>query len=62
MTQRRKRLESEMGVFLRQYARKRPAGGLDPNDRRYDRKLEQALKRMKPDELDRLVRGDDDSK
>jgi hypothetical protein len=55
MSQRRKRLQAEVGAFLRQYARKRPRSGFDPNDRQYDRKLEEALKRMKPEELDRLL-------
>ena len=35
----------------------------EPNDRRYDRGLEQMFKRMRPEELDRLMRDDldDDS-
>lgn len=34
---------------------------MDPNDRRYSRKVEQALKRLSPEELDELLRGDGDA-
>lgn len=49
----------ELGSFVRQYGRTRGRGGKDPNDRGYDRKLEALVKRMPPDELDLLLRGDD---
>jgi hypothetical protein len=42
--------------FVQQYERKAGRGGMDPNDRRYSRDIEKSVKRMKPDELDRLLR------
>jgi hypothetical protein len=35
--------------------RRKKVRGLDPNDRHYDRKVEQLIKRMSPTELDRLL-------
>jgi len=55
--QRERKLEGEVGAFVRQYARKRHPGN-DPNDRRYDRELERKLRRMKPEELDALMHGE----
>jgi hypothetical protein len=61
VSKRKKRLEAEIGVFVRQYARKRYPG-MDPNDRRYDREIERLIRRMKPEELDQLMReGEDES-
>ena len=61
MTSRRERLAAEIGVFMRQYGRKKQHG-LDPNDRGYDRDIEQVVKRLDPQELDALLRDkvDDD--
>jgi uncharacterized protein (TIGR02996 family) len=58
---RRKRelLQADVAMFLKQYARKAEAN-TDPNDRRYSRQLEERLKRMRPEDLDRLIRGEDD--
>jgi hypothetical protein len=33
--------------------------GHDPNDRRYDREVERRVKRMDPEELDAMMRGED---
>jgi len=44
--------------FVNQYGRKAQKG-IEPNDRRYDRKVERAVKRMKPDQLDKLLRDDE---
>jgi hypothetical protein len=33
--------------------------GIEPNDRRYDRKVERTVKRMKPEQLDKLLRDDE---
>lgn len=49
----RKRLQ--IGPFLQQYGRKAHRGH-DPNDRRYDRKIEQAIKSLSPESLDELLR------
>lgn len=60
ISKRKKRLEGEIGAFIRQYARKRHPG-MDPNDRRYDREIERKIRQMKPEELDALMRdGEDD--
>ena len=59
VTKRKKRLENEIGVFIRQYARKRYSG-MDPNDRRYDREIERQIRRMNPEELDALMREGED--
>ena len=45
--------------FARAYARKAQKRR-EPNDRRYDREFEQKIKRLRPDELDRLLRDDED--
>ena len=60
MSRRERTLQGRIATFLRQYARKRnPA--VDPNDRHYDRGLEREIKRMKPDDLDRLMRDNADT-
>jgi hypothetical protein len=51
----KERLRADLGLFMRQYKRKACKNGPDPNDRQYDRKLEQRIKRMKPEELDDLL-------
>ena len=54
-------LKSEaLSRFVRQYARKAQKGH-EPNDRQYDRKLEEHIKKMTPEALDALLRlGSDD--
>ena len=59
MSKRGKKLAQELGVFLKQYARKANKN-IDPNDRAYDRNIERMIKRMNPEELDRLMREDFD--
>jgi hypothetical protein len=59
MAWRTERLRREIGGFMRQYQRKAHPG-MDPNDRSYDRKFEERLKRLPPEELDRLLNGDPD--
>jgi hypothetical protein len=49
--------EAELSEFLRQYSRKAPKRG-EPNDRGYDRRLEERIKRMDPKELDDLLNGE----
>jgi hypothetical protein len=58
--QRRDLKAAAVQLFAKEYARKaRPA--LDPNDRQYDRNVEQQVKGMKPEELCRLLHhGEDD--
>ncbi|MBM4074578.1 MAG: hypothetical protein FJ267_02890 [Planctomycetes bacterium] len=55
---RRKITEADIGLFIRQYGRKAYRNH-DPNDRSYDREIEEKIKRMSPEHLDRLMRGDD---
>ena len=56
----KKKIKAEYGVFVKRYARKKPKNGHDPNDRNYDRKLEEIIKRMKPEELAELLNDDED--
>jgi len=56
MSKRRQNLAGKIGAFIRQYARKKSPN--DPNDRRYDRKVEKTVRHMKPEELDRLMRDE----
>jgi len=51
---------TEVELFIQQYARKAERG-MDPNDRAYNHKLEERIKRMDPIELDELMHGDEDS-
>ena len=53
-------LERNIGAFLQRYARKSQPG-IEPNDRRYDRRIEKRLKRLPPEEFDRIMHGDDDA-
>ena len=55
-SKRRLRLDGEIGAFVKQYARRKQKN-MDPNDRGYDRELEQKIKKMKPEELDELLNG-----
>ena len=51
----------QIGAFLRQY-RRRAHAGHDPNDRGYDRGIEQYLRRLKPEDLDVLLNGEEDER
>lgn len=57
--QRRALKSAALKVFIRQYGRKAQKGA-EPNDRRYDTAIERAIKHLKPEELDRLLRDDED--
>jgi hypothetical protein len=50
---------ARVGCFVQQYGRKAHKGH-DPNDRGYDRKVERAVKRMKPGKLDELLWDDEE--
>ncbi|TWJ23077.1 hypothetical protein [Micromonospora endolithica] len=61
MSGRRERMRRELGNFLKEYGRSsRSRNGMDPNDRQYSRKLETQIKRLRPEDLDRLMRDDED--
>jgi transcription termination factor NusB len=48
-------------LFAQRYARKAQKG-VEPNDRRFDTEIEETIKNMKPEELDRLLRDGEDQK
>lgn len=50
----------EINNFLWDYAKKAGPGG-DPNDRQYSRQLEELIKHLDPEQLDALMRGEDES-
>jgi hypothetical protein len=54
------RRASQLARFVRQYERKAQPSG-DPNDRKYDKDVAKQVKRMPPDELERLLRNDEDT-
>jgi len=56
---RKRMLESKIGAFQRKYSRKAQKG-VEPNDRKYDKKFEKIVKRMKPEELSELLHGEDE--
>ena len=56
--QKRNLTEADVGLFLRQHSRNAHPGH-DPNDRHYNRQVEKKIKRMKAEDLERLIRGDD---
>jgi hypothetical protein len=53
---RRHRLAEDLDLFVKQYARKKPKRGGEPNDRDYDWRVRRAVERMDPEELDALLR------
>ena len=54
MKKRVEQLEGELFAFIKNYSRKAQRR-TEPNDRRYDRKIEKWLKTAKPDELSKLL-------
>ena len=57
--QKRSLKTAKLQLFVQAYGRKAQKG-TEPNDRSYERKVEKAMKRMRPDELDRLLREDEE--
>lgn len=57
----KKAIGQEVGFFLRQYKRKRQKGQ-EPNDRSYDRSIERYISRLRPEDLDVLLNGEDDER
>jgi len=56
---RKKALEAKVGVFVQQYKRKAQKRA-EPNDRQYDRNIEEKIKHMNPEELNELLYGEDE--
>ena len=54
-----KKIKKEVGLFIKQYKRKSDPH-VDPNDRMYDRKIEQKIKRMKPEKLQEILYDESD--
>ncbi len=48
-------LKEDIRLFVQQYGRKAQRG-VDPNDRRYDRKLAALIQRLSPEELDAILK------
>lgn len=57
--QKKLRLTEATAHYLRQIGRKAQKGE-EPNDRGFDRKLDEKLKRKLPEDVDALFRGEDD--
>jgi hypothetical protein len=57
---RKRKLKADLAKFVRQYARKKPRGRSEPNDRGYDRALEQRLRKMRPEDIDGLLRDEEE--
>lgn len=57
---RQERDAADLQLFVKQYAR-RAQKGKEPNDRQYDRTLQDRARRIRPEQLDALLRdGEDD--
>jgi hypothetical protein len=54
-------LAQRIGTFVQQYARKAQKGQ-EPNDRKYDRGIEEIVRKLKPEELDVLLNGEADER
>jgi len=54
-------IAKQMGTFVQQYRRKAQKGQ-EPNDRRYDRHIEQVIRKLKPEDLDVLLNGAEEDK
>lgn len=54
-------MTTKLGAFLRQYKRRAHAG-YDPNDRGYDREIEQYIRKLRPEDLDILLNGEEDER
>jgi hypothetical protein len=52
-------MERQIAPFMRLYGR-RAQKGVEPNDRPYNPQVEAFVKRLKPEDLDRLLHGDGD--
>jgi hypothetical protein len=60
MSNRGKRIQKEIGTFLKSYERKAQRG-VEPNDRHYDRDMEKKVKSLEPEVLNELMHGEFES-
>lgn len=51
-------LIGKLGAFVQQYRRKAQRGS-EPNDRKYDHKVEQIMRRLPPERLSQLLSEDE---
>lgn len=54
-------LSRNVGTFVQQYRRKAQKGK-ESNDRRYDPRIEEVIRKLKPEELDVILNGDGDER
>jgi hypothetical protein len=57
--EKRRRAAADVQLFARQYGRKAQKG-VEPNDRTYNEKVEARIKQMRPEDLDELLRYEDE--
>jgi hypothetical protein len=57
---RRQRKAAELQLFIKATGRKTDSNGPDPNDRRVDRRVTDAVRHMPPSRLDQLLRHGED--
>jgi hypothetical protein len=56
VSRRDEKIRQDYGLFVKQYARKsKHINGYDPNDRCYDRKFKELIKKLSPEELHRIL-------
>jgi len=55
----RRRVAADVQLFARQYGRKAQKG-VEPNDRRFSKRVNARIKQMRPEELDALLRYEDE--
>lgn len=55
----RTRRSLDIQLFAKQIGKKAQAGQ-EPNDRRYDRDIAKKLRQISPEEIDALLRGEDE--
>lgn len=54
------RKAADVQLFTKRVGRKKRSGGLDPNDRKVDQRIAKAIKQMKPEEFDAMLRDGED--
>jgi len=57
--EKKQRMVAATARYLRQIGRQAQKG-VEPNDRGFDHKLDKKLRRMRPEDVDALFRGQDD--
>jgi hypothetical protein len=55
MTKRKSRLAAEIDTYIDKVGRAHGRAGHEPNDRKYDKKIAELVRRMDPVELDEIL-------